>query len=60
MPVMLTRESEARWIDPTMVDGKEALAAILERKLEEMELYPVSDRVNRASENDAGLVEPID
>jgi putative SOS response-associated peptidase YedK len=60
MPVMLTRASEQKWINPEIVEGKKALEVIEQRTLDELELYPVDVRVNKATENDEGLIEPVD
>lgn len=58
MPAILLPEQEKLWIDPTL-SSKEALQLIIPYPDEEMEAYPVSDRVGKVSENDAGLIERV-
>lgn len=58
MPAILLPEQEKLWIDPTL-STKEALQLIIPYPDEEMEAYPVSDRVGKVSENDAGLIERV-
>ncbi|MDZ4709591.1 MAG: SOS response-associated peptidase [Saprospiraceae bacterium] len=59
MPAILLPEQEKLWIDPTL-STKEALQLIIPYPDEEMEAYPVSDRVGKVSENDAGLIERVE
>jgi putative SOS response-associated peptidase YedK len=58
MPVILTQTSEAVWIDPDQSEGPAVLGQIKEREAGEIDCFPVSRRVNKPSENDAGLIEP--
>ncbi len=58
MPVILPREAEARWLDPGLDDDVDALLALLApRPAEELELHPVSTRVNSVKNDDASLLE---
>ncbi|MEP7323683.1 MAG: SOS response-associated peptidase [Saprospiraceae bacterium] len=59
MPAILLPGQERLWIDPTL-SGKEALQLIIPYPDDEMSAYPVSDRVGKVSENDAGLIEEYD
>jgi putative SOS response-associated peptidase YedK len=59
MPVILTPDGEEVWIDYEIKDP-ELLEDVLRNQGEHnLEAYPVSDKVNRTSENDASLVEPV-
>jgi putative SOS response-associated peptidase YedK len=57
MPVILPREAWPLWLGEEEPDGPEALLALL-RPLpgERLAAWPVSSRVNRVAENDAGLL----
>jgi putative SOS response-associated peptidase YedK len=56
MPAILLPGQERLWIDPSL-SAKEAMQLIIPYPDEEMSAYPVSDRVGKVSENDAGLIE---
>lgn len=47
MPVMLTKEAEAQWLDPTNRDTAELREFLVPYAASEMEAYQVSDLVNR-------------
>ncbi len=60
MPVILRGADAEAWIDPGIDDPK-ALASLLRPfPAEEMIAYPVSSRVGKVGENDAGLIEPVE
>jgi putative SOS response-associated peptidase YedK len=59
MPAILLPGQERLWIDPSL-SIKEALQLIIPYPDEDMTAYPVSDRVGKVSENDAGLIEEYD
>ena len=56
MPAILLPEQEKLWLDMD-VPAREALKVIEPYPAERMRAYPVSSRVNKPTENDAGLVE---
>ena len=60
MPVILRGADAESWID-LGIDDPKALASLL-RPLpaDEMIAYPVSSRVGKVGENDAGLIEPTE
>ena len=59
MPIVLSDDAHAKWLDKDLNDGKEAIAFASEAALVEFDHYAVSDRVNRPKESDASLIEPI-
>lgn len=46
MPVILTKDAEAVWFDPTIQDPERLLPLLTAYPAEEMEAYPVSTKVN--------------
>lgn len=58
MPAILTADTEQQWISPDL-STEAALDLIQPLDSDLLEAYPVSVRVNRASENDKELIEPI-
>ena len=46
MPVILTREGEATWLDPNIQDHDKLLPLLRQYLPEEMDFYPVSRQVN--------------
>jgi putative SOS response-associated peptidase YedK len=61
MPVILPREAEARWLDPTLDGDTEALLALLAPvSAEELHTHPVSRRVNSVKNDDASLLKRDD
>jgi putative SOS response-associated peptidase YedK len=59
-PLILPRELEDRWLDPTLTDRdtvQDLLAAVPDPALMP---YPVSTRVNKPSSDDADLITPIE
>ncbi len=59
MPVILGREDEALWLDPEVTDVNRILHLMRPAEAERMAVYPVSPRVNKPADDDAGLVEPF-
>jgi putative SOS response-associated peptidase YedK len=60
MPVILTREAETVWLDPS-VQGPENLLPLLKQyPADEMEFYPVSREVNSPAVDKPGIIKPID
>jgi putative SOS response-associated peptidase YedK len=59
MPVIVRDEDRARWMDrATAVSSLNPILAPAPGRT--LECHPVDSRVNRVSEDDAGLVEPVD
>ncbi|NDY74886.1 SOS response-associated peptidase, partial [Desulfobacter hydrogenophilus] len=58
MPMILLPEQEYLWIDPN-VPSKDILDNIQPVPSEYLQWYRVSDRVNKVTENDPGLVVPV-
>ena len=57
MPVILTREAEARWLDPSLDGDSSALLALLQPvSPEELRIQPVSRRVNSVKNDDPSLI----
>jgi len=46
MPVILTDEAEAVWLDPAIEDAPKLLPFLKPHRAEDMEYYPVSTQVN--------------
>jgi putative SOS response-associated peptidase YedK len=59
MPVILTRDAEAAWLDPKTQDTAALLALLKQYPAEEMEFYPVSRDVNSPAIDKASNIEPI-
>jgi len=59
MPVILTREAEAVWLDPTIQDAERLLPLLKPYPSEGMEAYPVSTKVNSPANEGAGCVEAL-
>lgn len=57
MPAILSRVNEHRWLDPE-VNSTDLLGLLTPYSSDEMDAYPVSSRVNKATENDAALILP--
>jgi len=60
MPVILQSEDERRWITPGPLKVEELHRIFMPYPVEEMEIYPVSDRVNSPSVDDEKVIEPIE
>ncbi len=59
MPLILMPEQERLWIDAN-VPTKDVMASLQPVPGDYITWYRVSDRVNKVSENDAGLVEAVE
>ncbi len=61
MPVILPREAEGRWLDPTLDGDTETLLSLLAPvPAAELRAYPVSRRVNSVKNDDASLIQRDD
>jgi putative SOS response-associated peptidase YedK len=58
MAVVLPPELEADWLDPTLDDADELLQMLAPRASEDLEMYPVSTRVNKPAFDDASCIAP--
>jgi putative SOS response-associated peptidase YedK len=58
MPVILTGDEAKAWLDSGVADSQALVGLLRPFAAERMEIYPVSMRVNKVSENDAGLIVP--
>ncbi len=59
MPAILTRESEAVWLDPRIHEPEDLLAVLKPYPSELMEYYPVSPAVNSPAVDKPSNIEPI-
>jgi len=59
MPVILSHEAEAIWLDPTIQDPAELFPLLTPYPAEEMEAYPVSRWVNRQDHDGPECIEPL-
>jgi putative SOS response-associated peptidase YedK len=59
MPVILTGDEAKAWLDSGVEDSQALVGLLRPFAAERMEIYPVSMRVNKVSENDAGLIVPV-
>ncbi len=57
MPVILDREAATRWLDPALEDPTALLAPYPD---EELEIFPVSARVNSPRNDSADLIDPAE
>lgn len=57
MPVVLSKDAEADWLDPKVTDAAHALAVALENGVTDLKHHPVSSRVNVAANDDEALIE---
>jgi putative SOS response-associated peptidase YedK len=60
MPVILPPEAFEPWLDHRNVDAETAAALIAPAREDLLEVYPVSDAVNRAAKDSAELIEPVE
>jgi putative SOS response-associated peptidase YedK len=60
MPVILPAEAFDLWLDHRNVDAEMAAALIAPAREDLLEIYPVSDAVNRVANDSAVLIEPVD
>ena len=56
MPVILSPEDEALWLDPTVTDTASLLSLLAPYPAEFMDAHPVSRAVNTPTVDDAGLI----
>lgn len=59
MPVILKREEEARWLDPTITDIHFLGNMLQSFDEEQMEAYQISPAVNSPKYNDQSLITPV-
>lgn len=59
MPVILPPDAYALWLDPALGEPERLLPLLGPYPAEAMHVYPVSPRVNAASNDDPSLVEPV-
>jgi len=59
MPVILSKEAESVWLDPTIQDPALLLPLLVPYPAEEMEVYPVSTWVNNPEHDGAECVLPL-
>jgi putative SOS response-associated peptidase YedK len=60
MPAILPYEAEAVWLDPAVQDVARLTALLRPYPAEELEVYPVSRRVNSVKHNDARLLDLVE
>ncbi len=60
MPVVLSETAWARWLDRDLVDADALVDLLVPAPDTDFALHPVSTRVNRAVNNDAALISPVD
>ena len=58
MPVVLAPEDEAMWLDPTLTDPQAVVSCLRPYPSELMTAFPVSRRVNVASQDGPELIQP--
>jgi putative SOS response-associated peptidase YedK len=58
MPVILTRDAERVWLDPTVQDPARLLPLLVPYPADEMETYPVSTKVNNPAHDGPECVSP--
>ena len=59
MPVILTRETETVWLDPTIQDPARLLPLLKPYPAEEIAAYPVSTKVNNPSHDSPECLLPL-
>jgi putative SOS response-associated peptidase YedK len=57
MPVILPHKDYELWLDPDVRESEELLPLLAPHSDTDMQAYPVSRRVNRASSNGPGCIE---
>ncbi|MGO9245944.1 MAG: SOS response-associated peptidase family protein [Verrucomicrobiia bacterium] len=60
MPVILTRDAEAAWLDPKTEDPGKLLPLLKQYPAGEMEYYPVSREVNSPGVDKPSNIEPVE
>ena len=59
MPVVLSKDAEAEWLDPKITDPVEAMTIAREHGVTEIEYHQVSSRVNVAKSDDEELIKAV-
>jgi putative SOS response-associated peptidase YedK len=59
MPAIVTEDRFAAWLDPRETRAEKLLPLLVPYPVEQMECWPVSDRVNAAAEDEPALLLPI-
>jgi putative SOS response-associated peptidase YedK len=59
MPVILTRDAEAAWLNPNIQETEKLLALLKQFPSDELEFYPVSREVNSPQIDERRNIEPI-
>jgi len=59
MPVILSKEAEQVWLDPTIQEPERLLDLLKPYPSVEMEVYPVSPKVNSPANDGPGCVQPL-
>jgi putative SOS response-associated peptidase YedK len=59
MPVMLKQEDEMRWLSKDALPADEMQRILAPYLAADMEVYPVSERVNKPDADDEKLIEPV-
>jgi len=59
MPVILPKDAEAVWLDPTVQEPAQLLPLLVPYPSEDMEVYPVSAKVNSPANDGPECIEPL-
>ena len=59
MPVILKQDDEVRWLSRDALPADEMQRILAPYPVEDMEAYPVSERVNKTDADDEKLIEPV-
>jgi putative SOS response-associated peptidase YedK len=59
MPVVLSKDSESAWLDPTITDAGQAMAIAREHGVTQFMHHRVGGRVNVARNDDEGLIQAL-
>jgi len=59
MPVILTQDAEAAWLNPDTQDPEKLLPLLKQYPPDQMEFYPVSGEVNWPAVDEPGNIEPL-
>jgi putative SOS response-associated peptidase YedK len=60
MPVILTSQAEAAWLDPAITDPAELLPLLVRYSAQDMVAYPVRPLVNNVANDSPQLILPLD
>lgn len=58
MPVILSKDSEKKWLDPDLVETDRIKQLLISYPASKMEAYPVSTLVNRPINNTSAVIQP--